>query len=604
MSALTIDQIMNFIGSMRPFNHFDQQTIKKIASLLKVIKIDRNTILMHQNDHGNSMYFVFGGHLKTTITNQLGTETSTGEIGQGEIVGEISLILDEPRSATVRAIRDTVLLEFSRKHFDEFNKDYPEAAMSIARFCARGLINKKSFKRTRVTTVAFIPAGENPYFSEFVSQYATALGVIGSTLHLNQKHFQELYSQNSTHTDQNALLDDAKIATWLHEQEDRHSYVIYETDNSLSPWTTRCLKHADRLIFVGHAESKPILNEIENELNHHMDHSYLSKELILLYRTKQQPTETKSWMRSRKLDGHHHVKMGSPKDYSKLIRFFTGNALGIVFGGGGMRGFGYVGLLRALEELRIEFDIVGGCSIGAVVGALYATGYNSKEIHRFAIEFLKKYNSSMKYTLPMLSLMTGNAMWSELHKRLGDTLIEDLWTKFFCVSTNLSKSQLDVYNSGPIWEHVCTSMSIPGILPPTIDQNGDLHVDGGIINNLPIDVMRKQIGSGIVLSAEITSHTKPKYNPIKRGTSGWKILLKRMTHSKKYKNKIPNITEVIVSSLTLAGERMRHDVINEADHLIELDVGQFRMMQTKGIEELINNCYHSSMSQLEKIFNK
>jgi predicted acylesterase/phospholipase RssA len=603
MSELTTDQIMNFLSSMRLFSQFNASIIQKIVSFLKIVNIKRGSVLMKENEAGNSMYFVFGGRLKATITEDDGSETLIGEIGQGEIIGEIALILGEPRIATIRALRDSVLLEFSRENFDNFTKDCPEAAMNIARFCVKRLITKKPYKRIKVTTVALVPAGENLLFSEFAMQFANTLGVIGSTLHLNQKKFQELYNQSIIHIEKNTL-EDKKITSWLHEQEDKHNYVVYETDPTLTQWTLRCLKHADRIIYVGSSNTNPALNEIEIELSRNIDNTYLSKELVLLHKTKNQPSQTKAWLTLRQLTDHHHMKIDSPKDYSKLIRFFTGNALGLVLGGGGTRGFGYVGLLRALEELRIEFDMVGGCSIGAGIGAFYASGYNSKEIHKKVTEFIKAYDSSIKYTFPMLSLMTGSVMWDQLHKGFGDTQIEDLWKKYFCVSTNLSKGDLEIYTSGSLWRHIATSMAIPGILPPTVDDQGNLHVDGGVINNLPVDVMRKHIGSGKIIAVGISSQIKQKYDPIEIGTSGWRILFEKLFYSKKHQNKIPNISEVIVSSMTLAGDRNVKVILKNADHFIDLNVKNYKLLQTKGIDELINSSYLACIKQLEKIFNK
>lgn len=601
MDGLTQEQITSFLRSMHPFSLFDEDAIKHIALLLKVVHIERGKILMRQNDPGHSLYFVFGGHFITTVTKDDGAETPIGEIGQGEIVGEIALIVGEPRTATVRAIRDSILLEFTRHSFDYFSRAYPSVAMSIARFCVRRLIGKKPFKRNKVTTVALIPAGENPYFSEFVEQFSSALSTAGSTLHLSNKKFEELYRPVAQPETDHGIASES----WLYEQEDKYQYIVYESDDHLSQWSSRCLKHADRIIFVGLFNQSPALNEIEKAFAQNIDLSYTTTELVLLHRSgADSPKNTNAWLEPRKIDDHHHVKIESRKDYEKLVRFFTGNALGLVLGGGGMRGFAYIGLLRALEELRIEFDIVGGCSLGAGISAYHAMGFDSEKIHTEINKFIKSYHSTFKFTFPILSLMSGNTLRSEIYRSLGNTRIEDLWTKYFCVSTNLSKGHLETHTRGSICHHVLTSMAVPGLLPPTVNPNGDLCVDGGIISNIPINAMRQQIGNGTIIAAGLTTRVKPKYQPIQRGTSGWTLLFERIFRAKKYTNKLPNIAEVIILSMTLAGTRSNTLERKEADHFIELNVGDFKLLQTEGVEELINACYLSCLQQLEKIFSK
>jgi predicted acylesterase/phospholipase RssA len=147
-------------------------------------------------------------------------------------------------------------------------------------------------------------------------------------------------------------------------------------------------------------------------------------------------------------------------------------------------------------------------------------------------------------------------------------------------------------------------MTIPGILPPIVDDQGDLHVDGGVINNLPVDVMRKHIGSGKIIAVGISSKIKQKYDPIEIGTSGWQILFEKLFYSKKRQNKIPNISEIIISSMTLAGDQNVKTILKNADHFINLNVGHYKLLQTKGINELINVSYLACIKQLEKIFNK
>lgn len=589
MNKLSQDQKISFLHSLSFFSKFDLSIITTIASLLNEIHIKRGEILIKQNDVSYSMYFVFGGHFKAIVREEDGIETVVGEIGQGGIIGEIALIIAEPRTATIQAIRDSILLEFSRENFDVFTKEHPDVAMSIARFCVKRLSAKKSNHRVNIKTLAFIPAGKNELFSEFVAKYANALNNVSPTLHLNKKKCDELYNKN----------DPEQLTHFLHEQENKYAYVIYETDHFLNDWTRLCLQHSDELMFVGLYGSSPALNPIEEEIFKQNDQVYLFKQLILLHKTTNQPRETQAWLSLRKINDHHHVRVDFPKDYAKLIRFFTGTATGLVFGGGGMRGVAHISLIRALEELQIEFDVIGGTSIGAAAGGYYAQGYTSEEMIKTKDMLLKKYRHSLKYNLPFLSLMTGKVFWNHLQNDFKDIQIENLWKKYFCVSTNLSQNKLVVFTKGPLWQCIGTSSSIPGIFPPVVDEHGYLYVDGGLLNNLPVDIMRKYIGTGLVIGVDINPNINTRYAPIKIAASGWDWLLQKFINKNQ---KMPTMTDTIFLSMTLAGRKNKKEVYKYADHLIHFDVSGYKLLQTRGLEELMHACYLSALQQLKKIF--
>src|SRR5262249_19056819 len=148
------------------------------------------------------------------------------------------------------------------------------------------------------------------------------------------------------------------LTAWLHAHETQHRYIIYETDPALTPWTLRCLRQADRIFLVGDATDSPELNAIENALFATPTKSLPSTELVLLHPANTaQITGTEAWLKARHLYGHYHLHMNSPTDLARLIRFITGTALGVVLSGGGARGLAHIGVLRAMQELKIPVDM-------------------------------------------------------------------------------------------------------------------------------------------------------------------------------------------------------------------------------------------------------
>ena len=226
------------------------------------------------------------------------------------------------------------------------------------------------------------------------------------------------------------------------------------------------------------------------------------EELVLLHPgTAQRPSGTAGWLAKRDLHAHHHVRLGDQTHMQRLARRLAGRALGLVLSGGGARGFAHVGVLRAMEELGIEIDLIGGTSMGALVGGQYARGLGLHE----SLELNRRFANPKQlfdYTLPLTSLMASRKLTRVMMGTYGDVRIEDLWRPFFCVSSNLTRAEAIIHRSGPLWEAVRASIAIPGIFTPIL-RGGDVLVDGGVMNNFPVDVMVRLCEGGPVIGSNV-----------------------------------------------------------------------------------------------------
>ena len=181
-------------------------------------------------------------------------------------------------------------------------------------------------------------------------------------------------------------------------------------------------------------------------------------------------------------------------DFGRLARRLLGRSLGLVLGGGGARGIAHVGIIRAFQEVGLEFDLVGGTSIGAFVGGLMA---REQAINRtlsvvsgFSQAMSSKWRQALDLTYPATSWFSGHAFNRALWKFFGFAGIEDFPVPFFAVTTDLTRSRLQIHRSGPAWQYIRASMSLSGFLPPVCDaRDGTLLVDGGYLANVPMDQM-------------------------------------------------------------------------------------------------------------------
>jgi NTE family protein len=172
--------------------------------------------------------------------------------------------------------------------------------------------------------------------------------------------------------------------------------------------------------------------------------------------------------------------------------------LGIVLSGGGARGFAHAGILKALNERDIYPDIISGVSAGAIVGALYSDGHSPDEI----LEIFSRNDSFFKYvkfTFPRRSLFKAEGLRQNLSEYLKDKNFEDLGKKLYVAATNINSGKITYFHEGPILDAVLASAAIP-VLFDAVKIEGDLYVDGGVLDNFPLEPLEKQCSKVIGVS--------------------------------------------------------------------------------------------------------
>lgn len=308
-------------------------------------------------------------------------------------------------------------------------------------------------------------------------------------------------------------------------------------------------------------------------------------ELVLVHRPDAVPEGTAAWLDARPLlTRHHHIRLSFEPDLARLSRWMAGEdregkkkgdqcgrhkagpprclhctaprrtggkrcwchekspgtprsdfpfpladrAVGLVLSGGGSRGLAHQGVLNALADAGVPIDVVGGTSQGAFMGGLCAQGLRRSAmeaaVRRYATQMGSVRRLLSDLTLPVISLFNGAGFDAVVREALGPARIEDLWLKFFCVSTNLSRGAPSVHERGVLWRMCRASMTIVGLVPP-VYHAGDLLVDGGYLNNIPVDVMRG-LGVGTVIVVDVEDRDQSAWHnltPYDGGLSGWQV---------------------------------------------------------------------------------
>jgi NTE family protein len=157
--------------------------------------------------------------------------------------------------------------------------------------------------------------------------------------------------------------------------------------------------------------------------------------------------------------------------------------IGIAFSGGGARGIAHLGGLKALEEARIEPDLVAGTSAGAIVGALYAAGLSIDEMRDFVRD--ASLWKAFKVNMPFAGFAKLTYLEERLAKYISEDSFESLPKSLFVAVTNLNSGELEIRDSGPLFAAVTASASVPLVFQP-VKMDGNLYVDGGLMANLPV----------------------------------------------------------------------------------------------------------------------
>lgn len=183
--------------------------------------------------------------------------------------------------------------------------------------------------------------------------------------------------------------------------------------------------------------------------------------------------------------------------------------LGVALGGGGAKGFAHIGVLKELRRAGVEFDIVTGTSIGALVGALYAAG-RLEEIEQEALSV--RFIDIPRLFTPVLSrsgIFSGKEILDRLGRHLDSKDIESLPKPFAAVSVDLLTGETVKHTSGNILQAVRASISIPAVFTP-VPLGEQLLVDGGIADPVPVQAAR-MLGAEVVLAVDLFGNGKPAH---------------------------------------------------------------------------------------------
>ncbi|MEE9320690.1 MAG: cyclic nucleotide-binding domain-containing protein [Granulosicoccus sp.] len=582
-----------------------------MESLLKATVIHHymsGDVLFEEGDEADGLHIVVSGRLHIETSDVNGVRHRMAEIRAPEMVGELALLAGSRRSATAVAARESTVALLDRASFDSLITTQANLLLSVSQMVVRRHVANTPHQQQEQSSdrnFVVIPLDSRLPLRRFIHQLKRELREMGKPLTLDARGFDTLYGK--TGASQTAFKDvfNAAIAEWMDDKESRYDQVIYLTEGNWSDWTRRCINRADRILLLasGDSDNTTVKRSIERELavTFATARSRPPVDLVLLHAADtKNPTGTDRWLKPRRLDAYHHVRIDDRYHFGRLARRIAGCARGIVFSGGGARGYAHLGVQRLLEEQDIRIDYIGGSSMGGLLGATLAMGHSYKQISALSATFANK-KALFDYTLPLASLMSSNKLTRFCKSVYGDVRIEDLWIPYFCVSSNLADGREVLHDRGELWKVIRSTISLPGIFAPVPMPNGDLLIDGAVLNSFPVDVMHRCLGgSGNIIGVNV-SQIPERFDYYDYGTalSGWKVFLSRINPFRP-SIRIPRLVETLLRSTDIKSIIRLNETRALLEILVEPDVSDIPLLDFKKYATISEIGYQAALEVFTK----
>lgn len=579
------------------FVDLNENIVRQLINELEICSIPSNTVLYKQGEIADDLCIVIDGQFQVNRPTESSYENFS-VVGRGETIGEIGVICQSLRVVNVLAIRDSTIARLSRFSYEKILQAYP---LEINQTFIKSVINKltKHEKIQFQSTETFVLAMLSVHLSKvkIIRQLVDALSEYGLTTPITSDIVDSAFGKKGVA--QSSFQDDTNhsLLQWISEQEIAHRYIVFVIDDSMTAWTARCLRQADHVLFVVDAQDSTDINVLEATILKELKDKGTKKTLLINHFNSDIPTDSLLWLKQRNINRHHHLRDGNKTDFGRIARFLTGNAVGVVFGGGGARGFAHIGVIRAFQELNIPIDLVGGNSMGALIAAQYALQWNHQKMLNITQQLCLQGD---RFTLPLMSIFSGKKMTQGLMKMFGNRYIEDLWLHFFSVSCNISRAKVMTHDSGSLLAAVLNSNAPPGLFPPQI-VDGDLLVDGALLNNVPVDIMAKYYEGNTIIAIDVNAREDLLNNTGNQGgMSGWHLLLNKLNP---WGRKIitPNILAILSRASIIGGLAQRKKLMEGvADLYLQPPVNQFSLMAYKDAEKIEKVGYQYSKQELQR----
>jgi EmrB/QacA subfamily drug resistance transporter len=519
------------LGALPLFAGLDPVTLAELRDHAEQVQLEAGSYLFHAGEASGALYVVRNGRLQV-----LQNDVLVRELGRGDVVGELGLLIDAPRSASVRAVRDSTLVRLTKTQFDKIADSGVLAA--LVRVLATRLHQTPPPAAPRTpapqVVIAIIGVDADAPVAMVATELVTALS-------------RRLQVVNPGRVDRDGLERAERVA----------DTVVLHAAVDDPDWRDFCLRSADRVVLAAADPAPPVAP---------LPARAAGADLVLAGAPASRE-HRRAWEELITPRSVHSVRSAYAADDLRPLAARIGRrSVGLVLSGGAARAFAHLGVLDELEAAGVTVDRYAGTSMGAIIAALAATGMDAAAVDANIYEYFIRSNPTSDYTLPSKGLIRGRRTLAALHSVLGERLVEELPKEFRCVSVDLLARRAIVHRRGPLADVVGCSLRVPGLYAPIV-YDGTLHVDGGVLDNLPVAALAGQEGPLIAVSvganpeAPPASAAKPAPSP-----------------------RVPNVVDTLMRTMTIGSAMASSAVLAQADLVIRADTSSIGFLEWHQID--------------------
>ncbi len=553
------------------FAGLSQWELRSISQLMRLVEYRKDEVVYHEGGEAESFYVIVSGRFEAFVS-PADKKKVLAYLRRGDYFGEMSLLTDQPHSATIHALSDSLVLEIKKDGFKKSIEHNATISLELSRRLSSRLKVTESRARSLFKSDVVAICGALPKSSRYLFSVNLAASLMAEThqktvlLDLSTseseasvlgkripkmplKRFQnietlspeDLKSHLSRHHagfEYLCLLYDPKdseadgiLTSLLNHLAIDFRFVLADLSSETDEASAKVCSQSDHLFLLSDShlnsltEARDLLRDIEKSL------SYPEEKMAVIIQEVVFGAHTTPGLRQEIFgkkrcfslpmspsgegedEGWPVVSKMPDADYSRTVRYIarylSGNLVGLALGSGAAFGLAHIGVLKVLEREKIPIDIISGSSIGALIGALYAVGLNANEIEKAAMEINVRLLMSRLVDVnifPFRGLMHGNEVIRHFKKHLGGKQFDQCRVALKVTGANLTTRQSLVFESGSVGDAVRASIAIPAIIRPVL-KGGDVIVDGGILNPLPIRALH-QAGANKVIAVNVFPTTK------------------------------------------------------------------------------------------------
>ncbi len=515
-----------WLKTVRAFEAMPEKVLKRLYAECHMQTVARGETLVKAGETPDALYIVTSGRFRTS---RFASEPARAEMGPGAVLAETAFFAREAYESSISAARGSIVLKLEWEGFKALAEAVPEvwqgAVRSLVRAPARATLPARPRAiADRARTLAICPAGAEPAPADFADRLSQAI---------EQRAECQILSSEGLGQDLpgGIALDDPQVVHWLKEQESRFEVIILLTDPEPTPWTERALAEADEICLVGAHDGgrlgTPVpLGPVE-ELAFEMRGADACR-LALFHDPRRGATiaGTRRWLEYRPVRSHHHIRPNEAKDFERLARFLLGQSTGYFATASGVFGAATLGIFKAVQASGFEPDCFGGTGAGAAVAACLALGMDPDDVDQLITEIMVERRALRRKSWPMFSLYDQRALDRLILKHFPDTDLADMPVPFYAASANLSTGEAHIHSLGNLQVAVRANWPFPGLLPPFVDEEGQMLTDGSVLSPPPLQPMhRLNAGPNVIAKAALPPFGKSAIRY--RDLPAWQRQMKR-----------------------------------------------------------------------------